>query len=592
MKNAKRRTKTNSTPAKTAGAQHRRGSLKTPAIREGLQTGHVVLGAVASLIALFAVYWPALDAPFVFDDQYLPFHNPAFERAPLMTWLFGVRPTLMLSYWINYQISATQTTSHHVFNLLFHYGAGILIFFVVRKIIGLANVKDWQQNLIAAFSAGVFLFHPLQTEAVAYVAGRSENLSVFFFYAAFAAFLYRDSEAISFPRTILVLALFGLAVTSKEHTVMLPFLLLLTDYFWNPGFSFQGIKRNWRLYAPIVLAGGAGFAFVFSTLMKANTAGFSVEGLPWYLYFATQCKAIWIYIRMFLFPFGQNADHDYQVVESFADPMVIAGLAGLIAIVAAAWIFRRRFSLAAYGLFTFLLLLAPTSSFVPIKDALVERRVYLPMLGLLLIVAELARRWKTTPKNFAVAAGVVLVAFSFLSTERAKVWAGPLELWEDSVAQNPENWRANFQLAYAYYAEQHCSAAAEQYGRTAELTEVDHRLLVDWALAEDCAGKPDAAIAKLKEAVALDDTAHVYTQMAVIYGRQGKYEEALEVLDEAEKKQRYFPLTFFYRGNVYSSMGRWAEAVDAYRMAVTLDENMDAASRGLARALDRLRQTQ
>ena len=48
-----------------------------------------------------------------------------------------------------------------------------------------------------------------------------------------------------------VLALFGAALLSKEHTIVLPALLLLTDYWWNPGFSFKGIRANWKLYAPM-----------------------------------------------------------------------------------------------------------------------------------------------------------------------------------------------------------------------------------------------------------------------------------------------------------------------------------------------------
>ena len=54
------------------------------------------------------------------------------------------------------------------------------------------------------------------------------------------------------------LALFGAAVATKEHTLVLPGLFLLTDYYWNPGFSSRGIRRNWRIYVPLALAGMAG----------------------------------------------------------------------------------------------------------------------------------------------------------------------------------------------------------------------------------------------------------------------------------------------------------------------------------------------
>jgi hypothetical protein len=92
----------------------------------------------------------------------------------------------------------------------------------------------------------------VQAESVAYIAGRSESLSVMFLIAAYAVFLYRRGP-ISWPRAAAVLALFGAALMSKEHVVVLLPLLLLTDFWWNPGFSLEGMRRNWRIYAPMAL---------------------------------------------------------------------------------------------------------------------------------------------------------------------------------------------------------------------------------------------------------------------------------------------------------------------------------------------------
>ena len=102
------------------------------------------------------------------------------------------------------------------------------------------------RDVLSVFAAALFLLHPLQTESVAYVTSRSEVLSILFFFLALAVFLFRRNTAISVPVVILVLALFAMAFLTKEHTAVLPAFLLLTDYFWNPGFKFEGIKRNWK----------------------------------------------------------------------------------------------------------------------------------------------------------------------------------------------------------------------------------------------------------------------------------------------------------------------------------------------------------
>ena len=254
--------------------------------------------------------------PFLFDDRYLPFMHPEQQRVPLQGWVTGVRPALMFSFWLNYRANGVEPHWYHVANLLLHLGAGLLVFVIARKFLEWLEVDRWRREAIAAFAGGLFLLHPLQTEAVAYVASRSENLSVFLAYGAFAAFLYRKHQAISTGTALVVLALFGAAVTTKEHVAVFPILLLLTDYYWNPGFSFEGIKRNWRLYLPLAAGGVAGFVFVWRTIQTADTAGFAVKGLPWYDYFYTQCRAIWIYLRMFVLPYGQNIDHDYPISKS------------------------------------------------------------------------------------------------------------------------------------------------------------------------------------------------------------------------------------------------------------------------------------
>lgn len=586
MKKAKRRARGKA--AKGAPAPKAKASPESAGPK--LKAWHVLAGVLLLGFIVFEVYKPAINGPFLFDDRYLPFTHPSYKDYPLRAWLIGVNPMLMFSYWVNYQISAGAPYSYHVLNVLLHLGNAVFLFFIARKLLEWLGVESWPREPVAAFAAGLFLLHPLQTEAVAYVASRSENLSVFLFHAAITVFLYRRGRAISFVGALAVLALFGAAVASKMHTAILLALLLLTDYYWNPGFSFQGIKRNWRLYVLIPASGAAAGAFIWRILGESNTAGFAVEGLSWHQYFLTQCKVIWIYVRMFMLPFGQSVDHDFPMVESLADPGSIAGLVGLAALAGAAWWYRRRYPLISYGIMVFLLLLAPTSSFVPIKDALAERRVYLPSLGLLLVTADLLCRWRTSRSTLVGALASVLIVAGVLSYQRNLAWASPVALWEDTVAKSPGNWRANFQLAHAYFEEQRCSEAVGQYANTAALGEADYELLVDWALACDCAGRPADALAKLEQAASLEKTAHVYSQIGMIHGKQGNYEEALAALATAEKLGRRFAFTYFTRGNVYTQMGEHARAVAEYRRAIKLNPSLVEARKGLQAAEQRLKQ--
>ena len=578
MKNVKRRTSPKAQPA----------APESPAAPGGLKVWHVLVGLLIAAFFLAEVYQPAIRGPFLFDDNYLPFAQPDYKDFPLRDWLIGARPTLMFSYWLNYQASGSDPFTYHVANVFLHLLNGLLIFFAVRRILSRVSEVAWARELMAAFSGAVFLLHPLQTEAVAYVASRSENLSIFLFLASFNVFLYRRAQAISFLEALAAGILFGGAVTTKEHTVVLPALLLLTDYYWNPGFSFQGIKRNWRLYLPVVVIGAMALSFLWRILGESDTAGFRLEGLPWYLYLATQGKVIWIYLRMFLLPFGQNVDHNYPMVTSLADPFAIIGLAALLAAVVLAWLWRRRYPLASYGTLVFLLLLAPTSSVVPIRDALVERRLYLPMIGLLFILSDLLLRWRAGRRAIAATLAGVAVVAGLLAFNRAQAWAGPVELWTDAVTKAPDNPRAQFQLAFAYFAEQRCSEAVDQFAKVAELQEPDYRLLVDWGLAYDCASRPAEALAKLQQAAALEQTAHVYALIGMMQAKQGWNDVALESLATAEQTNPRFAVTYFNRGNIFVSTGKDREAIAEYEKAIARDPDLAAAARAAQSARQRL----
>ena len=258
----------------------------------------------------FVLYAPAINGAFVFDDTSLPFEHVDRDR-PLTAWLAGVRPMLMFSYWLNWKFWGDGPASYHVFNILVHAINTALVFLVLWRLLDLAGWETRRIRWTAALGSLIFLIHPLQTEAVSYVAGRSESLAMLLVLLAYSAYLWRRHESISWVESFVVLILFGLALATKENAICLAGLIVFTDLFWPQPFSMNGLRRNWRLYALMLPAAALGAGLVLRMLAGAPSAGFSLRAYTWYQYAFTQAGVIFSYIRMALLPVGLSVDHDY-----------------------------------------------------------------------------------------------------------------------------------------------------------------------------------------------------------------------------------------------------------------------------------------
>src|ERR1019366_1203736 len=309
---------------------------------------------LAALALLFWVYGPSMHAVFLFDDNTQQFALPS-ASLPLSAWIGRVRPVLAFTYWVNTRISLDDTSSYHLFNILIHALTGLLVFLVIRRLLEWAGVEKASLIPFAAFGALLFLLHPLQTESVAYISGRSDALCTLFGCASFAAFLYRRTTAITWARALLVVFLFAAAFLSKEQAVVLPALFILTDLWWSPEFPLRALRANWKLYLLLALGAAAGVVRLWSMIIGGgnSNAGFAMKDFTWYQYLFTQFRTVFAYLFNFVLPIHLTVDWDFPISHGILDRGSIFGLAGLLAMAAAAWHYRRRFPLAGYGYFVF-----------------------------------------------------------------------------------------------------------------------------------------------------------------------------------------------------------------------------------------------
>jgi protein O-mannosyl-transferase len=538
------------------------------------------------LLAVLA-YWPALSGPFIFDDYHLPFSDPNAAKAGAAFWIGGVRPVLMASYWGNFILSGTRTFSYHFVSLLLHAITAGMVFFILRRLLDLANVKT-DRRVLALFGAGLFLLHPLQTESVAYVAGRSEVIAGLFLVAAWLVFLNSFGTATKLLTAVEILVLAGAAVAGKESAISLPAILLLTDLYWNPNNFIAQLRSRAKLYVPIVLGGVLAAGKILRSLTSASAAGFATAGVTPARYALTQCRVILTYIRLFLLPVGQNGDWDLPFYRSLTDNAAWVYVLGFGAFIYLIVWSRRRARLLSFGLLVFLVLLLPTSSVVPIKDAIAERRVYVPVVGLILALLWAVDYFRPRlpflqrTASLRTAFAVVLLAATALTLERSAVWSDDALLWGDSAEKNPSNSRAHMGLGDAYMLHGRCADAIREFKIVEQQDGPGTEMATNLASAYQCNRQPELALNELRTVAAKIPSAAVYDRIGYIEATQGRVSPALDAFENALRLDANDATAYSYRGMAKIALKDSTGAQADLRRALELEPANETALKGLA----------
>jgi tetratricopeptide (TPR) repeat protein len=223
--------------------------------------------------------------------------------------------------------------------------------------------------------------------------------------------------------------------------------------------------------------------------------------------------------------------------------------------------------------------MSPTSSVLPIKDPIAERRLYLGMLGLLIVLLGLLSRLRLDRTRLIAILGAVCLVGLVLAHARAQVWSDEVVMWQDAVSKTPQKARPHFQLGAVWLRQGRCDLAAAEFETTSKLQKPSYDLFVDWALALDCMNQPEPALAKLREAAALENTAHVHSQIGMVYAKQSRWAEALEAVDRSLALDGNYGPALAYRGAILLATG------DAAGALATCDRAL-AASPGNPQAIE------
>jgi hypothetical protein len=372
------------------------------------------------VLAGIAVYWVALPAPFLFDDQNSILNNTSIRRmatalAPPRDTPVAGRPLVNLTLAMNYAADGLDVTGYRAVNLAIHLLAALTLFGVVRRTLMLQSVArpTMDATSIAFVCSLVWMLHPLQTETVNYLSQRTEALMGL----CYLQTLYWSIRG----NTVAAVIACAAGMASKESMVTAPLMVVLYDRV----FRYDSLKDAFRTRRG--LYGGLAATWLVLAALMATTPRTSVgfgSGASAWVYFLNQCELIVRYLWLSIWP--RALVLDYGLPRPLAPLDVLPQAALLVAFgVLVLWALVRRPMLGFLGAW-FFITLGPTSSFVPIATEVgAERRMYLPLAGLVVLAVILV-------------AGLVGRAFTGRQVNRALAVTVCLLLALGSMARNRE----------------------------------------------------------------------------------------------------------------------------------------------------------
>jgi tetratricopeptide (TPR) repeat protein len=409
---------------------------------------------VAAPLVFLAVWSGSLVGPFQFDDWNVIVDQPAV-RGFSAWWAAqpGIRPLLKLSYALNWQLSP-EAWYFHLFNLLIH---GLNVGLVV------ALLRRWPQLDPASvlWVTAIFALHPVQTEAVTYVCGRSMSLMASCWLAAALCWL-KSEEPPAWRWKLLSTGFFLLAMGVRETAWSLPFALLL----WQ-----RARGRPWRPVLhelmPLWLALGVAAALAsglerYRRMVEASLASLDPLGS-----LALQVEALsYLFVEPLLL-LRNNIDPDLPAVASFGAGWWL-GAALLLGAIGLGLAMLKRIPAAGLALLWPLVLLLPTNGVLVRLDVASERHLYLALLGPA-VLAVTAVRSVAPGKGATLSLGALGLVLASATIIRIGDYRSESALWTATAERSPEKARVWNNLGYAHLAEGHPELAIPALRRALEL---------------------------------------------------------------------------------------------------------------------------
>lgn len=492
---------------------------------------------LALILITFITYINILPNQLFFDDEELIYKNIYVQNLSNLPKYFTenmiagagkasnmYRPILLTSFAFDFAIWGNNPFGYHLTSILLHAVNSILIYVFIFKL--------FKKKTVAFLTAVLFIVHPVNSEAVIYASGRTDPLYTFFALSSLVAFVSQlESKSYLWTKYTLSVVMFTLSLTSKESAIIVPLLLLLVAFICLKT-DLKILFEKYLYFTPFFIVS---FVYIYLRLTAfnfANTLNFysdsNIYSQNLLLRLYTFSWSFWQYIKIFLFPAELIFARSPKIIINFLNIWTLLFLATILPLLIFSIKKIKQNNIYFFSLLWLIITLLPVSGIIPLNSIIAEHYLYLPSIGLFLLVSFIFSLLWNKYSSPTIRVSLCLVLFLAVSILLSKTimrtfdFRDAITFYSKSLAQSPWHvpMRNNLAMTYAEMA------------------------------------KYDLAIVNYQKAIEQDDSyPNTHHNLANTYKTIGKYKQAEEEYYQALKIDPSFYFSYFGLADLYEKMG-------------------------------------
>ncbi len=568
---------------------------------------------LALVTAVVAAYLPALQAGFVWNDDTYLTENRTLDGIEGLRLIWTepkaneqYYPMVFTSFWVEKHLWSLQPFGYHLVNVLLHAGSALLLWGLLVRL-GLPG---------AWFAAALFALHPLGVESVAWITERKNTLSLFLSLLAIHAWYsfleartkaaepkkkrraVRAAEPWSRSPTAfyaLAFACLTLALFAKTTACVVPAVLLVLAW-WSKGSEGLIVSSDVRPLFPLFTIG----AFLALQTAWLERTVVQAAGSEWEIGPAGRVvlagQTALFYAGKLFFPAKLAFIYERWNVDP-RDLRQWLEAAGVLGLVAAAWLLRRRVGRGPLtSLLLFLGVLVPAMGFFNVYAMryswVADHFAYQALAVFAACTVCAAASWIAplgiAPRRIAAALGLAVLAVLASRTHaQSRSYRNEETLWRDTLERSPSCFMCETNYGNWLMEKGREAEAVPHFEKSLSLKPDNVPALLNLARIEEQGGRLDAATDHLRVAlrIAPQDTT-VLINLATVSTKSGRIDEAIASYEEALRLgASESPIAHNGLGAALMQRGRVTEAIEQFREALRLDPDYAYARANLERAL-------